>query len=61
MAFWLLTSDCDVSLSVEASASVALEVNRQIKSLAQQNNWPVDIRIGLHIGDVAIGSFGTAN
>ena len=61
MAFWLLTSDCDVSLSVEASASVALEVNKEIKSLAQQNNWPVDIRIGLHIGDVAIGSFGTAN
>ena len=66
MAFWLLPDDEDISTEdistiVQKAVKSALAVNETIPKLASENEWPVGIRIGMHVGDVVVGSFGTEN
>lgn len=55
MAFWLLPDDGDVSLIVEKAVRAALAANSQV----MENEWGLGIRIGMHIGNVSVGTFGT--
>ena len=59
MAFWLFSDDDNVSDIAEKAVKAALSVNAELPKLAEQNHWNVGVRIGLHIGDVSVGYFGT--
>ncbi len=61
MAFWQVDPSCDISLAVERAVKTTLDANKKIRELVQEKKWGIGIRIGLHIGDVDMGSFGTAD
>ena len=61
MAFWLLPDGEDISPIVQKAVKSALAVNETIPELASKNKWSVGIRIGMHVGGVVVGNFGTEN
>lgn len=61
MAFWLLKDQDDIPKKVEQAIKASLEARSSIIKLAEDLKLAIGIRIGLHIGDVMVGSFGTAD
>jgi class 3 adenylate cyclase len=58
MAFWLCPDEPRLGAMVGKAAQAAVAAGRRVREIIEQEGWPIDIRIGLHFGDVSIGDFG---
>lgn len=58
MAFWLCPDETRIASTVEAAAQAAVSSGRRLRELIAASGHPLDIRIGMHLGEVSVGDFG---
>lgn len=58
MAFWLCSDDATLATTVPAGTRAALSAAARVRDVVRTAGSPLGIRIGLHLGEVAIGDFG---
>lgn len=61
MAFWLCPDETRLVSTVGAAAQAAVRAGERLRQLIASTGHPLDIRIGLHIGEVSVGNFGGAS
>lgn len=59
MAFWRLSDEIHMGQTAEKAVRAALSSIAAIRDLVRNEGLPLDIRIGLHLGPVVIGDFGS--
>jgi class 3 adenylate cyclase len=58
MAFWICQDTDRCARHAQGAVTAAIESAKRITDYSRTNELPLDIRIGLHIGDVILGDFG---
>ena len=58
MAFWLCPDETRIASTVKASSQAAVRSGRRLRELIAASGHPLDIRIGMHLGEVSVGDFG---
>ncbi|MGW5841081.1 adenylate/guanylate cyclase domain-containing protein [Methylorubrum extorquens] len=60
MAFWPCPDEARLVKAANAAAKAALVAVRDVRLTAADNDLPMGLRIGLHLGDTIVGDFGAA-
>jgi class 3 adenylate cyclase len=61
MAFWLCPDDARLAQAIQAGTRAALAAAEHVQAVVASRGLPLGIRIGLHVGDVAVGDFGSSD
>ena len=60
MAFWLCPDEARLRQAIAAGTRAALTAAQRVLGTVSEHGLPLGVRIGLHVGDVAVGDFGSA-